>query len=97
MDAGDSTAPIAFRSCRSCRVTRPVHATEVIAFTDLFDEAFAIKDTIAMAIANGAQLHLLAYPKTLFDIISKVSTTNKRRLMIDVYAVRKGYKAHKNK
>ena len=58
----------------------------------MFDEAFAIKDTIEMAIANSVQLHLLTDSKSLFHIISKGSRTNEKRLILDVYAARKGYK-----
>ena len=45
-----------------------------------------------MAIANSVQLHQLTDSKSLFDIISKGSRTNEKRLMLDVYAARQVYK-----
>ena len=73
-------------------MTCSVLAAKVIAFADLFDEAFAIKDTIDTAIANSVQLHLITDSKSLFDIISKGSRTNEKRLILDVYAARQAYK-----
>ena len=40
------------------------------------------------------QLHLLTDSKSLFDIISKGSRTNEKRVMLDIHAAREGYKAH---
>ena len=73
-------------------MTRSVLVAEVIAFADLFLEAFAINDFIEMEIANSVQLHLLTDSKSLFDIISKGSRTNEKRMMLDVYAARQAYK-----
>ena len=70
----------------------PVLAAEVIAFADLFDEAFALKDTIEMEIASSVQLHLLTDSKSLFDIICKGSRTSEKGLMLDLYATRQAYK-----
>ena len=92
MDIDENSAPIAFKSYKSRHVTRFVLAAEVIAFSDLFDEAFVLKDSIEMEIANNVQLHLLTDSKSLFDIIRKKSRTNENRLMQDVYAARQIYK-----
>ena len=58
----------------------------------MFDDAFAIKDTIEMGIANSVQLHLVTDSKSLFDIISKDSRTNEKRQILDVYAARQAFK-----
>ena len=43
VDDGNAAIPIAFKSYKSRRVTRSVLSAEVIAFADLFDNAFAIR------------------------------------------------------
>ena len=45
-----------------------------------------------MAIANSMQFHFFPGSKSLFDIFSKGSRTFEKRLMLDVYAARQGYK-----
>ena len=66
----------------------------MIAFANLFDEAFALKKTVELALNRNVHLHLLTDSKSLFDIISKGSPTNEKRLMLDIHAAREGYKAH---
>ena len=83
MDDDVNAAHIAFKSYKSRRVTRSILAAEVIALADLFDEAFALKDTIEMALANSVPLRLLTGSKSLFDIFSKGTRTNEKRLMLD--------------
>ena len=90
VDADENAAPVAFKSYKSRSVTRSVLAVEMIAFVDIFDEAFAIKSTIEMTISNSVELHLLTDSKSLFDIISKGSRKNEKRLMLDVHAAREG-------
>ena len=76
---------IAFQSYKSHHVTRSVLAAEVIAFTDLFDDTFALKDTIEKKISKSVQFFLVTDSKSLFGIISKGSRTNEKRLMLDVH------------
>ena len=92
VDGDENAEPIAFKSYKLRRATRSVLAAEVIAFANMFDESFAIKDTIEVAIANSVQLHLLTDSKSFFDTISKGNRTNEKRLMLDVYVARQGYK-----
>ena len=65
VDADENTALIAIKSYQSRQVLHRVLAGKEIEFTDLFDESFAIRDTIAMEILNIVQLHLLINSKKL--------------------------------
>ena len=47
-----------------------------------------LNDTIEIANANSEKLHLFPSSKRLFDAISKGSSTNEKRVMLDVYAAR---------
>ena len=93
VDKDKKASIVSYRSYKSRRVTRSVSVAEVSTFTDLFDEEFALKKTVELALNRRLLLHLLTDSKSLFGIISKGSRTNKKRLMPDIYAARKGYKA----
>ena len=87
-------AIISFKSYKSRRVTRSVLADEDITIANLFDEAFSLKKTVELALKRNVHLHLLTDSKSLFDIISKGSRMNEKRLMLDIHAAREGYKAY---
>ena len=90
-DKHDNASPIVFKSYKSHRVTRSILAAEVIAFSDLFDDAYAIRTQLQQALNRDVPLHLFTDSKSLFDIISKGSRTREKRVMLDVYAAREGY------
>ena len=39
-------------------------------------------------------MHLMTDSKSLFDIISKVSRTSEKHIMLDIHSVRQAYQAH---
>ena len=88
MDETNRVIPISFKSYKSRRVTRSVLSAEVIAFADLFDDAFALRSQIEHALGRSIPMHLLTDSKSLFDIISKGSRTSEKRIMLDVHAAR---------
>ena len=90
-DRHDQAAIIAYKSYKSHRVTRSVLGAEVIAFSDLFDDAYAIRTQLKDALRQEIPLHLFTDSKSLFDIISKGSRTSEKRIMLDVFAAREGY------
>ena len=92
-DAISNAAPVSFKSYKSRRVTRSVLASEVIAFADLFDEAFTLSSQLEQALKRHMPIHLLTDSKSLFDIISKSSRTSEKRLILDRNATRQAYKA----
>ncbi len=90
-DDHNAAVPIAFKTYNSRRVTRSVLSAEVIAFSDMFDDAFAIRSQIEQALRRGVAVHLLTDSKSLFDIISKGSRTSEERIMLDIHATRQSY------
>ena len=92
-DEHDKAIPIVFKSYKSRRVTRSVLSAEVIAFAVLSDDAFAIRTQFEEATCRALPMHLLTDSKSLFDIISKGSRTNEKRIMVDIYSARQSYQA----
>ena len=72
-------------------MTRSVLSAEVIAFADLFDNAFDIPSEVKQALRRSVPIHLLTDSKSLFDIISKGSRTSEKGKMLDIHATRQGY------
>ena len=54
----DNAIPIVFKSYKSRRVTRSVLSAEVIAFADLFDDAFAVRTQFEEATCRAVPMHL---------------------------------------
>jgi Reverse transcriptase (RNA-dependent DNA polymerase) len=82
---------IHYSSHKSRRVTRSVLGGEVYAFADAFDQAFIIKHDLELLLNQRVPLTILTDSKSLFDVITKSSSTSERRLMIDITAVREAY------
>ena len=93
MDKTDSAIPVTFKSYKSRRVTRSVLSAEVIAFADLFDDAFALRSQMEQATNRAVPMHLMTDSKSLFDIISKGSRTSEKRIMLDIHSARQAYQA----
>ena len=91
MDDSNKCVPISFKSYKSLRVTRSVLSAEVIAFADLFDDAFALRSQIEHVLGRSVPMHLLTYSKSLFDIISKGSRTSEKRIILDIHVTRSAY------
>ena len=94
IDDSSAAIPISFKSYKSRRVARSVLSAEVIAFADLFDDAFALRSQVEQALQRAVPMHLLTDSKSLFDIISKGSRTSEKRIMFDIHATRESYKNH---
>ena len=84
--------PISYKGYKSRRVTSSVLAAEVIAFADMFDDAFTIRSQLQQALRKDVVMHLSTDSKCLFQIISKSSRTNEKRPMLDICATRQAYK-----
>ena len=93
IDGSGAAAIVSFKSYKSRRVTRSVLSAEVIAFADLFDDAFTIRKQLEHALQRSVHMHLLTDSKCLFDIIGKGSRTNEKRLMLDISVTRQAYNA----
>ena len=86
---------ICFKSFKSRPVTRPVLSAEVIAFSGLFDEGYALKSLIEHALKCSVPMHPLTDSKSLFDMISKGYRSSEKRIMLYINASRKHTKPKK--
>jgi len=82
-------------SIKCKRVTRSVLASELYGMVYGFDMGIAIKSTINNIVdqldMQPIPLHICTDSRSLYDCLVKLSTTNEKRLMIDVMALRQSY------
>ena len=93
MDKSKFAIPVSFNSIKSRRVTRSVLSADLIAFADLFDDAYSLRSQTEQATIRAIPMDLLTDSMSLFDIISKGSCTSKKRIMQDIHSAREAYKA----
>ena len=91
VDKAGNAIPSSFKSCKSRRVTRSVLATEVIGYTDLLCNAYALRSQVEQYLRRGVPMHLLTDPKSLFDIISNESRTSEKSIIVGIHATRQAY------
>ena len=82
---------IHFTSYKSRRVVRSILGGEVYAFSDAFDWAFTFRHDLEKLMGRKVPLSMFTDSRSLFDIITKASSTKEKRLMIDLTASREGY------
>jgi hypothetical protein len=82
-DATGECQPILWSSHKSRRVTRSVLGSETMALADAFDTAYALKHDIEMIMKQRIPIVISTDSLSLFDVITKASTTAEKRLMID--------------
>ena len=80
-----------YSSHKSRRVTKFVGGGEIYALADAFDVAYMLKNGLLSIMKLHIPLTMLTDCKSLFDVISKCSSTSETRLMIDICAVRIAY------
>ncbi len=80
-----------FSSHKCRRVVWSVLGGEFYAFADAFDKAFILKHDLQRIVGKSIPLKMYTDSKSLFDVITKSSTTLEHRLMIDVLSVREVY------
>lgn len=93
-DASHKSNVLDFNSYKSKRATRSVLGAEIYAFADGFDYAFTMKHDLESILGKQVPLQMFTDSKSLFDTLTKSSSTTERCLMIDVQTVRDGYKDH---
>jgi Reverse transcriptase (RNA-dependent DNA polymerase) len=92
IDGENRCATMSFKSVKCKRVTRSVLAAEAIAFAEGFDQGYALKLDLQEALGMHVPLTILTDSKTLFDVITKASYTQEKRILIDLASAREGYR-----
>jgi hypothetical protein len=62
-----------------------------MALADAFDMAYSLKHDIETIIKQNVPIVILTDSQSLFDVISKATTTAEKRLMIDLCVVKRAY------
>jgi hypothetical protein len=92
-DAANNANIVHWSSIKCKRVTRSVLASEMYGTSHGFDTAAAIKSTITQLLHLTEPLPLIICTdsKSLYDCLVKLSTTQEKRLMIDLMCLRQSY------
>lgn len=90
-DASGSCNIVQYSSHKSRRVVRSVLGGETYAFADGLDYGLSLKHDLEQMLGRKLGLRMFTDSKSLFDVISKNSTTTEKRLMVDVQAMREAY------
>ena len=93
IDASYIATSVAFKSYKNHCVASSVLGAELVAFSDMFDKAFAIRHQLQQTTNTRAPLYLMTDSKCLFEVLSKGSHALERRLMIDVAIAHEAYRA----
>ena len=91
-DASGYCQPLFWSSKKSKRVTRSVLGSETMALADSFDMAFTIRHDLQNITRIQIPIIILTDSLSLFDVLTKATTTSEKRLMIDLTAAKEAYK-----
>ncbi len=90
-DATGNSTTVHYACCKSRRVTRYVLAAEVYAFSACYDYAYTFAHDLSIILGKTVPVQLFTDSKSIFDIITKLSTVSEKRLLIDISALRQAY------
>ena len=90
-DGSNLCQPLYWSSHKAKRVSRSVLGSETMAFADSVDMAFMIRHDIQKMMSIKIPILMFTDSLSLFDVITKASTTIEKRLMIDLEVVKKAY------
>ena len=82
---------IHWSSTKCKRVTRSVLASELYAIVYSFNIRIALKSTIERIMGKPILLVLCTDSKSLYDCLTKLGTTQEKRLMVDLMCLRQSY------
>jgi Reverse transcriptase (RNA-dependent DNA polymerase) len=91
-DSTGACQPLYYSSHKSKRVTRSVLGGEVMAFADGVDMAVMLKHDIERMLDRTIPIQVFADSLSLFDVITRSTTTVGKRLMMDIAAAKEAYK-----
>lgn len=93
-DASGACQPITWSSHKSRRKIRSTLGRETMALADAFDVAYSLKHYMQRIKGKRVPITIFTDSLSLFDVISKATTTLEKRLMIDIASVREAYVKH---
>jgi hypothetical protein len=97
-DATNKANIIYWSSIKCKRVTRSVLASKLYRMVYRFDISVAIKSTVDKVLQVNIPLVLCTDSKSLYNCLVRLSTTQEKRLMVDVMCLRQAYeRRHINK
>lgn len=82
---------IQYKSYKSSRIVRSPLAAETLALADAADVAILIQHDLIAVHGFRIPITLLTDAKSLFDVLSKGTSTTEKRLMIDIESTRQSY------
>lgn len=91
VDRYSNANTIHWSSNKCKRVTRSVLASELYGMAHGFDLAACVKATLELILGIEIKLTLCTNSKSLYNCLTKLGTTQEKRLMIDVMALRQAY------
>lgn len=77
-----------YGSSRCNRVTKSVMGAEIYGLLYGFDQAICVKQLINELLERNFNIHVLADPKTIFNVGTKEGRTPEKLLKIDVWAIK---------
>lgn len=93
-DATGACQPITWSSHKSRRKNRSTLGSETMALADAFDVAYSLMHDMQRVMGQRVPITILTDSLSLFDVISKATTTLEKRLMIDIASVKEAYMKH---
>jgi hypothetical protein len=90
-DASGKCQQIVWSFHNTRRVTRSVLGSETVAFADGFDAAYSLKHDLQTILKRSVDILMYTDSLSLFDVITKSSTTAEKRLTIDLVVVREAF------
>ena len=91
IDASNTANILHWSSIKCKRVTRSVLASELYAMAHGFDIGAVLKATLFRVLQYDVPMVICTDSKSLYESLVKLSTTNEKRLIIDIMSLRQSY------
>lgn len=85
----NTVVPISFKSYKAQRLAM---SGDLIAFCDMFDITIANGQEVERVLSRRVSIQLLTDRKSLFDVLSEGSKTSDKGMILDIAAVREGFR-----
>ncbi len=91
VDSSNKANIIHWLSIKCKKVTKSVLASELYAMVHRFDVGALLKSTIGRILKQSVPMILCTDSKSLYNCLVKLSTTQEKRLMVDIMCLRQSY------